>query len=301
VSPSTMAQAAILREIATRHLAGESFYRIANDLDMRDIPTPAGGPRWWPTNLSRLMKNPAYAGLRVHRGEVIGDAQWPAIFDDSTWRQLQSVLLDPARNTTDIRTAAHLLTGIALCGVCDAAVRIVKNRGYPAYVCSAAFHVARRETVLDTYVTEVLIEWLERARQAGTDPVHGDTDDTPLALTQARTELETVKARLDDHYAEARTGAISARALAAIEPPLLADLDRLNSLIRRLTTPRPVLTIMDNDDMRAAWQSLDMDHKRAMVRAVVTPAILPTGKGKRTFRPDHVELRWKLTPHLNRR
>lgn len=290
------AQTAILHEVADRFLAGESFYLIARDLTERAVPTPHGAKRWYPTNLSRLMRNPSYIGKRVHQGEVVADANWPTVFDADTWRQLQSTLTDPARNPHRPRsTTRHLLTGIAVCGIHDAPVRLVKNRGYPAYGCPVAWDTVRRQTHLDTYVSEAVIAWMERAKAEGVDPIPTGHDVQPAELSRIQTELDAVSARLDDLYAEARSGAVSMRALATIEPGLLAEVDRLNRRRVRLTIPRRVVGLISSDDIAAAFYDLDTVHQRAAIREIVVPAILPVGKGTRTFRPESVDLRWRLT------
>lgn len=68
----------IVREIARRFLARENDQSIARDLNDRGIAGTMGG-RWTSGNVAKLVRNPAYAGLRVHHGEVVPDVQaaWP--------------------------------------------------------------------------------------------------------------------------------------------------------------------------------------------------------------------------------
>lgn len=38
--------------------------------------------------IKRMLTNPTIAGLRVHRGEIVGRGNWEPILDEVTWRQV---------------------------------------------------------------------------------------------------------------------------------------------------------------------------------------------------------------------
>src|SRR6266516_2422287 len=117
-------EAAIIREIAARLLAGESLHEIARDLNARSISASQGG-RWGRNSIRTLLCAPRIAGLRQHRGTVIGDAAWPAILDRATWEGVRAVLLDPNRRAPGHANARHhRLSGIARCAVCQAPLHV---------------------------------------------------------------------------------------------------------------------------------------------------------------------------------
>jgi site-specific DNA recombinase len=62
------ATAPIIREAATRFLAGETAYGIAQDFRNRGISAPRGG-QWDLNQIKRTLTNPGYNGKRVHQGE----------------------------------------------------------------------------------------------------------------------------------------------------------------------------------------------------------------------------------------
>jgi site-specific DNA recombinase len=68
-------EAAIVREMATRFIAGESLRSLCTDLDRRGIRSVKGSP-WQTHSLRLVLSAPRIAGLRVHNGEVIGKAVW---------------------------------------------------------------------------------------------------------------------------------------------------------------------------------------------------------------------------------
>ena len=78
-------RAALLREAATRVLAGETLYRVSKDFNARGLRTAPSatmpeGTRWFPATLKRCLTSPAVAGKRKYRGDLL-DGQWPALLD----------------------------------------------------------------------------------------------------------------------------------------------------------------------------------------------------------------------------
>src|SRR5690606_26221103 len=106
-----------------------------------------GSPSSWTGQTVRLvLRNPRNAGLRAHKKEVVGPAQWPALVPEETWRAAVEMMTN-RRYTGGGREARALLTGIALCGVCGATVHGGGSfrPGLRNYRCSGAMgHVARR-------------------------------------------------------------------------------------------------------------------------------------------------------------
>ncbi|GAA4746270.1 recombinase family protein [Gordonia alkaliphila] len=133
-------QAPIVREAARRVLAGESLYAIAKDFNARGLPPrrpshdPAGrrkGFGWTGGAVKQMLSIPAYAAKRVHRGEVVADAVWPALIEPDEWEALQAILFQPGRRrNANAWTVRYLCTGVVVCGVCGSRLRVGKqNRG----------------------------------------------------------------------------------------------------------------------------------------------------------------------------
>ena len=64
-----------MAEMARRVLAGETIRGLVMELNQRGVSTVTGRP-WSPTVLRNLLLSPRIAGLRQHRGQVIGPAVW---------------------------------------------------------------------------------------------------------------------------------------------------------------------------------------------------------------------------------
>ena len=298
--------APVVQEAARRILAGETFYAVAKDFNEREIP-----PRrptwkahrakigWTPPAVKQMLSMPAYAGKRQHRGEIIGDAIWPALIEYDTWVKLQAVMFPPSRKRTNDWPAVHLLTGIAVCGICGAGTRVGKqNLGgirydkdgsklprehYYSYICVGApgktgFHVAMKAEHLDKIVTELLLARLERPDFLALVGEGGQgTDEQRKALLD---EIDGYKTYLDDvkrQAAELLDLNIFLEQRSLIEPKITAAQQRLE----KLTELDPlVLKLATEGAIREAWkEELTLPEKRRVLRAVMRPQIMPVGKG----------------------
>ena len=76
-------EAAVIREMADRVLAGESVRSLAIDLTARGVPTVKGAIRWAPTTVVGVLRSPRLAGLvslagRSARVRIGMRKSWPA-------------------------------------------------------------------------------------------------------------------------------------------------------------------------------------------------------------------------------
>jgi len=51
--------------------------------------------------------------------------------------------------------------------------------------------------------------------------------------------------------------------------------------------------LVDADDVLTAWEALDLQRKRAVVRTLVSVVVHRAGKGARTFDPSTVTVTWR--------
>lgn len=282
-------QAPIVREIARRAAAGEALYGIADDLNRRGIPAPRT-KEWEGRTIKRLCTNPAFIGQRVHQGTIVGNASWPPIIDDATYALCVDRLNDPARRTNTGRGVRHLLTGIAKCGAedCGAGVVVQKNRGHSAYLCRAGFHISRKQDLVDDFVTRVVVARLTRPDLA--DLIAGP--EATADVQAARDELTIKRARLNAYYDSAAAGEVTPAALARIEQRLLpeiADAERRS----RVTPPSPLLSQAAGPAAEATWEGLTIHQRRELVSIMCEVVILPVGRGRRTWDPAKVDVRWR--------
>jgi site-specific DNA recombinase len=283
-------QAAVIREAARRVSSGETPYAVAKDFNARGIRTPAGGKGWDLTQIKRLCTNPTYIAKRVHKGKVVADATWPAILDEATHYTLVARLGDPKRRTQRDSAVKHLLSGIAVCGVCGGRIRVQKNRGFLAYLCVDGFHVSRREDHVDEFVTTVVIERLSRPDFLDLLVVDEDAD-----VQAARARAAELRARLDGFYDIAAAGDLTPTALARIEATLLPEIEQAERRAHT-TALSPVVAAAARPDIAELWQTLPLSTQREIIDTLMEIRIMKTGKGRRRFDPSSIAIDWKTGP-----
>jgi len=285
-----------VREAADRFLAGESLRQIASDFNDGGISTVTGAP-WKVTTLRTLLAGPHVAGLRVHRGEIIGEASWDAILERSTWEKIRAVLGDPRRSQSG-RPAQYLLTGMLVCGRCGATLyssrrkdgsrRYMCNRGANEGPCGRIAVVA--EPVERTAATQLLVAlagpdlW---AALEGVDHIESEPIARQLIADEASLE-ELAK----DHYVER---VISRREFLAARDLLEARISKNRAAFRPPPTNADPLTGLPRsyEALVSLWSDLDIERQRMILKSVVEEVVVHPGKpGRRLFDPDRVEMRW---------
>jgi len=283
-------EANAIRDAYAAALAGASLLGIAKRWNAEGLTTTQGAGRGWTsTTVRSVLRNPRNAGLSVYHGEILGDAQSPAIVPVETWQAMRELLDDRRRPRTS--APKYLLTGVARCGICGATVTAGTNGDgrRRVYRCSTPHvHVTRKAAWLDDYVTALVLERLSRpdARDLLTDTTRPDVD----AL---RADARAVRARLDAVAVEYADGTITGAQLRTATARLrsrLLDTESQLADAGRVDVLGPLLT---GTDPAAAWDALDTDRRRAVVALLMDVTILRTRRGARSFDPAGVRIDWR--------
>jgi site-specific DNA recombinase len=288
-------EAPIVRRVFAEYLAGASARSIARALNAEGILRPETGSTngrgkvravWRDEQIRRVLTNRAYIAERVHRGEVVSDATWPALIDRETFARVQARL--EGRRGIQQTKVARLLTGVARCGVCGGGLQVIKDRnGRRVYWCRTAYHVTRDERRLDAWVVVAVLDRLKRSDVS--DALDGTPD--PRA-SEARARADELRARLDAAIQEFSAGQLSAATLAKIEQDLGAKIDQADREARAATLP---LDIEVPADVDAWWNGLDRGQQREIVGALVAAVVVKrAGKGRRNYDMGAVtDLEWR--------
>jgi DNA invertase Pin-like site-specific DNA recombinase len=303
------AEADALGWAAGQVLAGVSLNATVAKLNERGSTTSTGRP-WTPTELRRVLVRPRNAGLMVHRGQVVGRAEWPAILDEDTWRGLCAVLGDPARRTNTTTARQWLLSGLARCGalvedaICGSPVRSFsaggRSRGRqlkPTYTCRTGKHVVRDAAALDEFVEAVIVERLSRPDAA--DLLAPDQTGDVAALHARDAAL---RARLDELGRLYGEGVIDAAQLAQGSAAIRTQREQITAQLTAASRGSVLAGVADAADPAKVWAGLDLSRKRAIIDVLVDVVILPAAhKGRRAgwragetyFDPASVATTWK--------
>ncbi|GAB2736715.1 recombinase family protein [Sinomonas soli] len=294
------AEAELVRDGYRAVLAGETLGGIARAWNatglVPDQKRYAEGHRgavssWRRDNVRVVLLNPRNAGKRAYKGEIVSDAVWPAIIDTPTFEAVRAILTDPGRRAG--RTSARrLLSGLALCGVCGAAVHAggAVRRGIANYRCSGALgHVSRMAEPVEDYVVRVVVGRLSMpdAAELMSRADHPDLDGL-RAEQHANRELRNSMAR------KLAMGRVTEEQFDLVTGTTLerdAEIDAQLADAGRADVLGPLVAAAD---VRAAWDAMTDARKRLVVDTLMTVTVHPPGRGTRTFRPDTVGISWKV-------
>jgi site-specific DNA recombinase len=295
-------EAAAIRDAVQRVLSGESFRSVAMRWNLEGRRTARG--KEWSTNSVRVvLTGPRIAGLRQHRGEVVGKAVWPAIITRAQHEQL--LKRATTRKQPRGRHPEYLLTKIATCGRhgCGVGLR-TGYRGDPrrtrAYICKrdpGVHHGCGRLSMaaepLDEFVREVVLEAiagpeLQAAMERSTP--HRRADD---ALADQISALEERLAQLaTDHYVD---GMLTRAEFFAARDAAHA---RLNEMREELTSRggTALLSQLPTDPalLRALWDKESLEWRRTLLTTVLHCVEISPGKpGRRGFDASRVRFVWR--------
>ena len=286
-----------VREAAGRLLAGESLRQIAIDFNRRGVSTVTGAP-WRVTTLRTLLAGPHLAGLRVHRGEIFGEASWEAILDRRTWEQIRAVLGDP-RRTQRGRPSQYLLTSVLRCGRCGATLhssrrkdgsrRYMCNRGANEGPCGRLAVVAEpiEQAVADRLLVALAGPALWRAFEGV------DNRDSEPVVRQLAADEASLEELARDHYVER---VISRREFLAARDLLEERISKGRTALQQTTNVHFLTGLpRSHEGLEAVWGGLDIGRQRAILKAVVEHVIVHPGTpGRRIFDPSRIEIRWRV-------
>lgn len=307
-------EAEVIRDVAHRVLVGESLSSIVRDLAERGVETPTGGT-WKPSTLRRLIASARISGRREHTprsssdsgtrpliGEIVADAEWPAIITVEQSDRIRAILSDPARQRYSSATGrTYLLSGILRCakcgpGDCGAGMVGRPKSGTPRYVCPATPGTGHcggtatvagrtdelvREMILDEKLNAGLARRLRRPKRL--DPgleraIRSDEKQLEeLSSTWANGEITRSEWMTARDIVQARLGAARDQlevALAAVQlhPDMLGTYDEL----------------------RERWEAKSIAQQRAWVAALIDHIDVLPADPRKKWDPDRFDPVWRF-------
>ena len=265
-------EASLFVQAADDVLAGTSLNEIARRWNGLGVLTPQRRRPWDSTVVKAVLTNPRHAGLRIHRGEVVGPGQWPPLIDRETHERLVARLKAKGRRRPPRRTA---FTGI----ITDRdGVPLDRDvvRGRPSYrghrrPGREAAPVQIAAEPLERLIVELMFAAIDEGRLSS----HAREQ---LRRRQAGPDNEQIEEDLRALAEDFGEGRISRAEWLAARGPLESRLQTAESRneARRDTEASLELTV----GLRDRWESLDVDSKRSILRLVFERIVILPAKSR---------------------
>jgi site-specific DNA recombinase len=287
----------VVRRIFTEYLSGKGSRSIATELNAADVAAPKGG-RWNDLHVRRILRNPAYAGVRSHRGELAGERWdgWEPLVPIDVYERAQARLERMGERNVRQRQSAHLLTGVLRCGVCldvgrPGRMRVNTQATRAMYSCRDRHCVARSLPKLDAHVVRLVLERLALPDVAETlaDVNHPDVE-------AARARAEGLRADLFEAFELWRARKLSPSAYARMEAELEPQIAEAERAARRAMVPLELDDLPTSSRVDAWWDGLGDERQREVIAALIVVVVvnpLKPGMWPRRFYPELVEIDWR--------
>lgn len=264
-------EAEYVREAARRFIAGESASAICRDFNRRGI-RPVKAERWSSNTLIGIFRSGRVAGLRVHRGEIIGPAAWPAIIDEETRAEVL-VRLDANSQGAGKPVLKYWCNQLLWCSLCGKSLRgaqLHKQKGH-RYWC--ATHVLADAGCGKIGINGVGVEALIRDEVLGflarPDVISALNEGSGRVAVEETRQLLDEDRRLLAELARAHGNKqISMAEWLEARAPIDARVKVYEKALRA-TAPSTARRFVQEGDPARAWDALAPDLRRQLVRDVL--------------------------------
>lgn len=301
-------EAALIRQAAADVLLGESLNAIARRWTEAGAPTPQKAKSWSGTAVRTILTGPHQAGLRRHRGEIVGEGAWPAIIDRATHERIVSVLADPGRRLTS-PPRRQPFTGLVRCGICGGSMDrdVVRSRkasagegperpSWATYKCHKrpgrdnCGRLSVAAGPVEALVVEAVFQRLEVPELGELVNQRGDVQGDDLGAEVAACEARRME--LAEMWA---AGDLSRGEWMTAKRLLDTRLETARRrLARRSGTEALGPYVGSAGLLRESWPELSPDQRRAILAAVVDRVtIRPATRRGRVFDPERVDVTWR--------
>jgi site-specific DNA recombinase len=299
-------EAAVIREVADRYNAGESWRDMADDLNKRGIHT-AEGKQWRAQNLKTLLFKIRNIGIREHDGAEY-KAAWEPILTMEQWNLMHATRARKAAKYGSTYKAGrkYLLTGFAYCGRCNAPMggsSVKRNGGKKRrYRCDkdagGCGKIFRAADPLEAWVVEAVLWRFDSPETARALRALDESDDRTEELLA---EYQTRKLKLDELVTDYGEGLLDKAQFARAKSVAEAKLDEARQALNKSQDAKTGILPVDQT-IRESWEASGFDWKQSVIGLLVERVnILPNkgGAGAQRwngylFNPDAISVVWKI-------
>jgi site-specific DNA recombinase len=290
-------EAAVVREIAVRVLAGDSLRSVCVDLNARGVRTSQGN-EWEPSGLKRLLMSARISGRREYGGEMF-PAIWPQIIPPEQSDRLRRLLGSRTRSSGRPPRRYLLTGGLLRCGRCGAPMvarptaqrvrRYVCAKGPGQGGCGRMATVA--EPLEDLVARAVLLRLDTPEMAAALTESHAQQAE----LAELHDRVTADQAMLEELATDYTDHRITRSEWLAARDSIQARIDQNRRRLSRLSPTTAVDEYAGHSDLlRSAWAGLPLSRQQAVVRVILDHVVVHPAKPGRGFDPDRFTPVWRL-------
>jgi DNA invertase Pin-like site-specific DNA recombinase len=289
-------EAAVIREMAQRVLAGDSLRSVAADLNGRGIRTSLGN-EWKSGGVKKVLMSARISGRRERAGEFY-EAVWDGIITPEQSDRLRRKL--SARNRSTGRPPRrYLLTGGLLrCGRCGTAMKARPSTRGRRYVCPGDPGLGgcgRRSATaepLEQFVVEAVLYRLDSPELAA---ALKDSRAQQAEVGELHDQVAADQGMLDDLAADYANKVISRSEWMAARDPIKHRIDQGRRRLDRISPTSAIDDYAGNTDLlRSAWSDLPLSRQQAIVKVLVDHLVVNPAVPGRGFDPQRFDPLWRL-------
>jgi DNA invertase Pin-like site-specific DNA recombinase len=290
-------EASIIATLVSRFLAGESLRSLTTWLNVQEVTTVTGGA-WRTSTLRDVLRSGRIAGLREHRGQVVGPAMWASIITEGDRNRVIARM--DAKAVSGRRTPRrYVLSGLLRCGRCGnrlySSVRVTTRR----YVCKTGpdHGGCGRMTVVAEPVEQLIADAV-LVRLSSPDLAHAlagraSADEQSAALAE---QIAADRDQLDELATLYGTKAIVASEWMSARNPIEQRLREGERRLFRATSTTALDGLIGLEGaLGAQWADLNLDRQHAVIATLLDHAVITPGTpGARSLDPARVQPHWRF-------
>lgn len=246
------------------------------------ISTVRGG-EWAPPTLARILTAPRTAGLRQHRGEVVGEAVWDAILDRETWERVRQVLQDPRRRTNRPSPRYLLTGGVAVDQFDRKLIARPNGNGVRCYISEPEKGKPGVRIEADP-LERMVLDFVESHLRCAVPLVESTVVDNGSEAIEA---VEAIEAEISELARLRGEGVISTMEWLTARSPLGERLRAAQALLG------PIERRPDLGEVLARWDQLEHEERRRVVARYARVVVLPAVRGRHGKLTERVAIEWK--------
>ncbi len=245
-----------------------------------------------------MLGSPRISGQRIHKGEIVATAEWPAIITAEDGAKIRALLANPERRTNKA-ARRYLLGGLLACSHCgERLVARPRSGGQRRYACAKGegFSGCGKTYInadeVERFVTEAVLHRLDSGQlQRAMERRERSAPDAQRWWQEA----EAAQQQLDELAAAYGQRHFSMQEWMAARKPIEQRLTAARKQLAKVSRSNVLDGYIGNGaGLRADWDKLDLSQQHAIAAAVLDHVLVgPARRGYNRFDESRLTPFWR--------